>query len=435
MIPTSIAASAQLPEFDVVIVGAGMVGSTLAAALAQTSVRVGLIEARDLSQGMGPDGRASALALGTVRMLDQIGAWPTIHSLGVSPIHQIQVCDGDRLGLCHLNREAIQEPALGYIVENRVTQQGVAEVIGAAPNIQVISPARVHGFVSQGDHVQVDLVTPAGIRSLQGQLLVAADGGRSPLRSLAGIPVWGWGYGQACVVTTVITERSHQQVAYERFHPSGPFAILPMTDPLHPESPRRSCVVWTIRSEDREQLMGLSDPEFIAALSTSFGSQLGPIQSVSPRACYTPRRQHSCSYIGSRLALVGDAAHSTHPVGGQGVNLGMRDVAVLASLVIQAHGQAQDLGGRELLRRYQRLRRWENEGVLLGTDLANRAFSNRILPLRWLRRLGLQGLDRMLWPKQVLMRQAMGIAPYQPQLTPQIGSLSVTEVPDPSPVC
>ncbi len=407
---------ALIPEFDVLIVGAGMVGSTLAAALAHTSLRVGLIEARDLCQGVGPDGRASALALGTVWMLDQVGAWPKMQSLGVSPIHQIQICDGDQLGLCHLNREAIQAEALGYIVENRVTQLGLAEVIAAAPNIEVISPARVQAFQNNPDRVQVELLTPEGISQVRAQLLVAADGGRSPLRGMAGIPVWGWDYGQTCLVTTVITEQPHQQVAYERFQPSGPFAILPMISEDPAEPSHRSCVVWTIRSTDRERLMSLSDQDFTEAISASFGPQLGQIRSVSPRACYVPRRQHSRSYIGSRLALVGDAAHSTHPVGGQGVNMGMRDVAALGSLLDQAHQQGQDLGGVELLQRYQRIRHWENWSVLLGTDTANRLFSNTLLPLQWIRRLGLWGLDRMPVAKQGVMKQAMGIAAYQPRL-------------------
>ena len=421
MISTHPVSGVPLSEFDVLIVGAGMVGSTLAAALAHTPLRVGLIEARDLSQGVGPDGRASALALGTVWMLDQLGAWPQMQSLGVSPIHQIQVCDGEQVGLCCLDREAIQVEALGYIVENRVTQLGLAEVIAAAPNIQVISPVQVQGFEVNGDRAQVQLWGLEGGSQVSTQLLVAADGGRSPLRGMARIPVWGWDYGQTCLVTTVVTEHPHRQVAYERFQPSGPFAILPMTpvDPLAPS--QRSCVVWTIRSTDQDGLMSLSDQDFIEAISGSFGPQLGPIQSVTPRACYVPRRQHSRSYIGSRLALVGDAAHSTHPVGGQGVNMGMRDVAALASLVHQAHQQGQDLGGVELLRRYQQIRRWENWSVLFGTDAANRLFSNTLLPLQWIRRLGLRSLEWMSLPKQALMRQAMGIATYQPRLQlPQI---------------
>ncbi|MFQ3613448.1 MAG: UbiH/UbiF/VisC/COQ6 family ubiquinone biosynthesis hydroxylase, partial [Cyanobacteriota bacterium] len=397
-------------DFDVGIVGAGMVGSTLAVALGQAGIRVALIESRDLGQGVGPDGRASALALGTARILERLGAWPLMQSWGVSPIHRIQVSDGESPLVAQLRREMIQAPALGYIVENQITQKALLQRIQECPSVTVLSPAQVQGFSARPDHMQVELSQEGSRHTLRTAVLVGADGARSQLREWAGIPVSRWGYGQVCIVSTLTHELPHAQVAYERFQPSGPFAILPTPDP------HRSCVVWTARQSDRERLMSLPEEEFLQAIQPSFGSQLGALLAASPRACYEPQRSHAQTYIGSRLALVGDAAHTTHPVGGQGVNLGMRDVAALTALLIEAKTTGRDPGAPALLQAYERCRRPENELVLFGTDAANRLFSNRNGLLLILRRLGLWSLDSLPLLKPALMRQAMGIRPQQPQL-------------------
>ncbi|MEN9232122.1 MAG: UbiH/UbiF/VisC/COQ6 family ubiquinone biosynthesis hydroxylase [Thermostichus sp. DG02_5_bins_236] len=412
-------------DFDVGIVGAGMVGSTLAVALGQAGIRVALIEGRDLGQGVGPDGRASALALGTTRILERIGVWPLMQSWGVSPIHRIQVSDGESPLVAQLHREMIQTPALGYIVENQITQKALLQRIRECPSVTVFSPALVQGFSAQPDHMQVELSQDGSRHTLRTALLVGADGSRSQLRERAGIPVSRWGYGQVCIVSTLTHELPHAQVAYERFQPSGPFAILPTTDP------HRSCVVWTARQSDRDRLMSLPEGEFLQAIQPSFGSQLGALLAASPRACYEPQRSHARTYIGSRLALIGDAAHTTHPVGGQGVNLGMRDVAALAALVMKTLAWGWDPGAPQLLQTYERCRRRENSWVLLGTDMANRLFSNRIGPLMLVRQLGLWSLDSLPLLKPALMRQAMGIRPQQPQLQqlPSLNSLEPSTTP------
>jgi 2-octaprenyl-6-methoxyphenol hydroxylase len=397
-------------DFEVVIAGAGMVGSTLAAALGQAGIRVGLIEGRDLSQGVGPDGRASALALGTARILQRIGVWPLMEAWGVSPIHRIQVSDGEGPWVAQLRREMLQAPALGYVVENQITQKALLQRIRECPSVTLFSPAQVQSFSPAADHLRVELAQEGSRQTLRAALLVVADGARSRLREQAGIPLSRWGYGQVCIVSTLTHEHPHQQVAYERFQASGPFAILPTPDP------HRSCVVWTVRQADRDWLMGLSEAEFLQAIRPWFGSQLGALLAASPRACYQPQRAHAQTYIGSRLALVGDAAHTTHPLGGQGANLGMRDVAALAALLIEAKMAGRDPGDPALLKAYERCRRPENALVLFATDAANRLFSNRSWPLLVLRRLGLWGLEVLPLLKPALMRQAMGIRPHQPQL-------------------
>lgn len=411
--PLAIAPTAAKPrrlDFEVVIAGAGMVGSTLAAALGQAGIRVGLIEGRDLSQGVGADGRASALALGTARILQRIGVWPLMEAWGVSPIHRIQVSDGESPWMAQLCRETLQAPALGYVVENQITQKALLQRIRECPSVTLFSPAQVQSFSPAADHIRVELAQEGSRQTLRAALLVIADGARSRLREQAGIPLSRWGYGQVCIVSTLTHEHPHRQVAYERFQASGPFAILPTPDP------HRSCVVWTVRQADRDWLMGLSEAEFLQAIRPWFGSQLGALLAASPRACYEPQRAHAQTYIGSRLALVGDAAHTTHPLGGQGANLGMRDVAALAALLIEAKMAGRDPGDPALLQAYERCRRPENALVLFATDAANRLFSNRSWPLLVLRRLGLWGLEVLPLLKPALMRQAMGIRPHQPQL-------------------
>ena len=338
---------------------------------------------------------------------------------GVSPIQRIQVSDGEFSRVAMLRREEIGAEALGYIVPNRVTQMGVMGAIDRGERVEWLGATQVVDVHYDADGVRV-AIAPSSLaedsnpstqpsRWLRAKLLVAADGARSRLRERAAIPLSRWGYSQACIVTTVTTELSHDQTAFERFQPSGPFAILPMHSLAGAGPSHRSCVVWTIQEGDREHLMGLDDARFIEAISPWFGAQLGRITEVTARACYVPQRLHCRRYVDERFALVGDAAHSTHPVGGQGVNLGMRDVAVLAQVLGEAAAAGEDVGSLAVLRRYERWRWGDNGAVLWVTDVANRMFSNRIWPLQWLRRLGLVALPLVPWLKKWLMVRAMGL--------------------------
>lgn len=402
-------------DYDVLVVGAGMIGSTLVAALTQTNVRVGWIEAEE--QVFGSDGRSSALALGTAEILKQLQVWPLMEKMGVSPIDRIRISDGSSTQTCELYAADIQKQALGYVVDNQLTQTALRQVIQPFPQIQAICPARVKAIDPQDSFIAVTIDHQGQEQILRAQLILAADGSRSLLRDLAGISKTTWEYNQVCIVSTVTTEYPHQQVAYERFQPSGPFAILPMTAGSNPtQNSHRSCVVWTAPAHDRDRILSLSEADFLKAMAPSFGSQLGELTSASRPQSYVPRRLHSHRYVALRFALVGDAAHSTHPVGGQGVNMGMRDVAVLASLLSYAHQQGDDLGHASLLCRYERSRWLENQGILLATDVANRLFSNTCLPLAWGRRLALQSLNHLDPIRHLLMRQAMGVAPYQARL-------------------
>lgn len=411
-------------DCDVLIVGGGMVGLTLAAALGNTDLRVEVVERRSMalqqsgSVEMGADGRASALALGTIHMFRGLGLWPEMQAMGVSPIHRIRVSDSDFPHAAYLRREDIGAEALGYIVPNCVTQSAALSFLQTCENVTLRFSMQVGQVDRNSDGVQFAL-TPASqpeeecadnnLRWRRAKVLIAADGARSPLRQQANISVCRWGYRQACIVTTVTTERAHQQTAYERFQPIGPFAILPMHDPHGRAESHRSCVVWTVPEDDLDRLMNLSDEAFIAELSPWFGPQLGQVLEVCPRTSYCPQRSISSTYVQPRFALVGDAAHSTHPVGGQGVNLGMRDVAALAQVLVEAQAAGEDIGSLQVLRRYQQWRQGNNRAVLFVTDFANRLFSNRIWPLQWLRRLGLVSLQFVPPIKRWLMREAMGL--------------------------
>lgn len=411
-------------ECDVLIVGGGMVGMSLAAALGQTSLRTGIVEpippwqrSRSNSAGvpLQDDRRASAIALGSVEILDQIGAWTVMQALGVSPIHRVVVSDEGFPLTATLSCDDLDLRALGYVVANRVTETALGQVLASQP-VKWFSPAKVTAIASHPTHLQVSLESEGKQQQVSASLVVGADGRQSWVRQWANIPLSAWEYNQALIVCTITTEFPHNQVGYERFHRSGPFAILPMVAPAEAPTDHRSCVVWTTRAQECDRLMSLNDADLIETMAPRISSDLGCVLSVSARACYTPRRQHSRRYRAHRLALVGDAAHATHPVGGQGLNMGLRDVAALASLLIRANDLGTDPGDVDLLHQYQRQRRTDNATVLFGTDLANRLFSNNWLPLQWIRRLGLIGIDQILPLKQELMRYAMGLAANQPSV-------------------
>jgi 2-octaprenyl-6-methoxyphenol hydroxylase len=404
-------------KFDVLIVGAGMVGASLACALgdrhnsSNRGLRVGVIESKaDWQQGQfGADGRASAIALGSSFIWQNIGVWDGMKQRGVTPMHAIQISDGDFSQKVELKRGEMGKEALGFIVENAVTQASLLEFIQECNNIEIICPARITDveYSLVEDVMQVKVSSESGEQIFETKLLVGADGGRSLVRELAQIPISEKSYPQTCIVVTVKSEHSHQNIAYERFQPSGPFAILPLERD-------RCCIVWTATLEETPALLALSEADFMQALKHRFGDQLlaslGKLSLESrTRANYVPRWMHSKTYIQPRLALIGDAAHTTHPIAGQGMNLGIRDVGALAEVITSAHKQGQDLGAIAVLNRYQAGRRWDNLGVIWLTDLTNRLFSNQNFLFQWLRRLGLVAIATLLPIKKVLMYLMMGL--------------------------
>jgi len=407
--------------FDVLIVGAGMVGASLACALgdkncaANRNLKVGIIESNDsfLRGEFTSDGRASAIAYGSSQIWQNIGVWGGMQRRGVTPMHMIQVSEGDLPYQVQLRREDMGQEALGYIVENSVTLASLWEFARECSNLELICPAKILDLEildtksgSDRDVMRVKISSDIGEQYLETKLLIGADGGRSQVRQMAKIAISEHLYEQTCIVTTVKFENSHQNFAYERFQASGPFAILPLGSD-------RSCIVWTATTEETPQLLALDESTFLQELAKRFGvtlmDKLGKISVISNvRANYVPRWMHSQTYIQPRLALIGDAAHTTHPIAGQGMNLGIRDVNALANVLKAAHQNHEDLGAIAVLKRYEAKRKWDNLGVIWLTDISNRLFSNHNWFFKVLRRFGLLLLQ--ISPlKRVLMYFMMGL--------------------------
>ncbi len=402
--------------FDVLIVGAGMVGASLACALGakndvtERDLRVGIIESNP-HFGHGEftaDGRASAIAYGSSQIWQNIGVWAGMQRRGVTPMHRIKVSEGDLPYQVQLRCEDAGKEALGYIVENSVPLAALWEFAKECPNIELLCPAQIVdiAYASDRDVMRVKISSAIGDQYLETKLLVAADGGRSRVRQLANIEIDELNYDQTCIVTTIQSDRPHQNLAHERLQPSGPFAVLPLGSD-------RACVVWTATKAETPQLLALDETAFLQELTQRFGQplmeQLGNIRVISHnRANYTPRWMHTKSYIQPRLALIGDAAHTTHPIAGQGMNLGIRDVNALAKVLKTAHQNHEDIGALTVLKRYESERKWDNLSVILLTDFSNRLFSNHNWFFKILRRLGVLILQISLF-KRLLMHFMMGM--------------------------
>lgn len=394
-------------DYDVVIVGGGIVGLTLACALKDSGLQIALIEAKQASAAASR-GQAYHINLLSSRIYAGIGVWEQMRS-GANPIEQIQLSDGDYPYIVRFLLQDLQTPALGYVAEHRVVLAALQEFLRQCPNVTYLCPVEVSATQTEADRVQLELNQAGKTWQVRSRLLVAADGARSPIRQRAGIQSFGWQYWQSCVVAFVQPEQPHRNIAYERFQPDGPFAILPL--------PNNLCrIVWTAPRAEAEAILALDDAAFLAKLNTRYGDQMGELALVGDRFLFPVHLRQSHQYVRSRLALIGDAAHCCHPVGGQGVNLGIRDAAALAEVLKIAHQQGQDLGDLQVLRRYERWRKWENLKILGFTDVLDRLFSNNILPLIILRRSGLWMLQHIYPVKQIALRLMVGLSDRLPDL-------------------
>ena len=285
-----------------------------------------------------------------------------------------------------------------YAAEHHVLMAALQASLQESNSLDYLAPAQLRQ-VHYGETVHCDIEQDGQVWTCTTDLVVAADGGRSPLRSQAEIGTLGWQYWQSCITTVVAPAESHQNIAYEKFWPSGPFAILPL--------PNGHCqIVWTAPTAEAKALMDLPRAKFLNLLQARYGEQMGRIEMLKDPLLFPVKLMQSHCYVKPHLALVGDAAHSCHPVGGQGLNMGIRDAAALAEVLVEAHSRSEDLGSLAVLHRYQRWRRWENTVVLSMTDLLNRSFSNHWLPLVAVRRLGIWTLQRV-WPLRWLALQLM----------------------------
>jgi len=399
---------APLPEaVDILVIGGGPVGGLAAAILGQAGLSVAVIEAADpaLLARPGTDGRSIAVALSAQRVFAGGGVWPLM-AAEAEPIRDIRVTDGHSPVFLHYDHRELGDQPFGWIVENTTIRRAVHQRLRDLPTVHLAAPAQVVSLVRAAGAVTAEL---ADGRRIGASLAIGADGRPSFVRRSAGIPVTRLDYRQSGIVTTVAHDRPHRGIAHERFLPSGPFAILPMIG-------NRSSIVWTERLHLADAIVGQDDAGFARELRDRFGDFLGPLTLAGPRFHYPLTLQVAGRMVDHRLALVGDAAHGMHPVAGQGMNMGIRDVAALAEAVVDARRLGLDAGGPAVLERYQRRRRFDNMLMLGLTDALVRLFSNDVAPLKALRDLGLGAVEELPGLKRLLMRHAMGTVGNLPRL-------------------
>ncbi len=403
-------------NYDVIIVGAGLVGASFALSLAihsaENALKVALVEASPA--GGAPDlthfdPRVVALTPHSQQLFETLNVWADMKRQRVSPYMDMQVWDAEGTGRIDFNCGQVQQPCLGHIVENSVVLSSVLDAVEKETSITVLRPAKVEQVLlphedSQGEGVTVLLESGEPLR---GKLLVAADGAHSRVRELVNLPTREWAYGQKAIVTTVYTEKPHQQTAYQRFLETGPLAFLPLSCEDHRAS--ASSIVWSADESLADQLMALSDDDFCLSLAQSFEHRLGAVTQVEKRYCIPLHQRHATKYFKAGVALIGDAAHTLHPLAGQGVNLGLLDCEVLSEEIVRASKRSIALGDEQILRRFQRRRRGNNLAMMGLMEGFKRLFGSDDVTLRWLRNEGMGTLNNVPLVKNSLIREAMGL--------------------------
>ncbi|HLA75221.1 MAG TPA: 2-octaprenyl-6-methoxyphenyl hydroxylase [Gammaproteobacteria bacterium] len=400
-----------MTDYDIIIIGAGMVGASLACALRGQAFRIGLIEAVPFSNDAQPsyDARTTALSYGTKRIFDGMGLWEQLNGK-VTPIKKIHISDQGHCGFTRLDAAEQGCEAYGYVVENYSLGKVFADNINTLPNVELLCPARVEDVTIDAESARVTVQLGEAERcTYTTRLVVLADGRKSPVRERLGIQASHWSYGQSAVIANISAARAHGNVAYERFTRQGPLALLPMSD-------NRCAVVWTLRDDNLDSVMGLGDSGFLHALQTQFGWRLGKLLQVGKRYSYPLALMRSHELVRPRLALIGSAAHTLHPVAGQGFNLGLRDVAVFAQVLVSAGQEGLEPGHIAVLERYAQWRQRDHQHVTTFTDALVHVFSNDVAPLVAARNIGLVLADILPLFKDALVRQGMGLAGRQPRL-------------------
>lgn len=394
--------------FEVAVVGGGPVGLTLALALVRSleGVRVALLDRREFT--VPKDQRASAIAAGVRRVFESLGVWDVL-AAQASPIHRMRITDSGRgdisrpLFLSFEGDVAPGEP-FAHMLPNKAAIAALLEAI--AGRVTPFAPVQVAGFSADNGLARLSLEDG---RVIAAPLVVAADGAQSTLRRMAGISVVTHDYRQSGIVTTIAHELEHEGTAYEHFRPAGPFASLPLAG-------RRSSLVWTERPEEAEHYRQMPLEEVAGEIEAVMGSSLGAVTVEEKLQIFPLRMQIARDFVAPRLALVGDAAHVVHPIAGQGLNLGVKDVAALAETMVEAMRLGADHGGGEVLERYQRWRRFDTALMAMVTDVMNRLFSNDVAPVRAMRDLGLGVVDRMPMLKDAMIARAAGVERGGPRL-------------------
>jgi len=407
------AKSKENAEYDVVIAGGGMIGTSLALALSPLGLRVAVVEAIARGAALQPsfDDRSTALSRSTQRMFEAMDLWDPIRSAS-TPIKRIHVSDKGRFGFSHIDAAEQKVEALGYVVINRVLGEVLQQALDGDESIDVICPAKISA-ISAAPNVMTASVSSKGKKTqeLACRLLVAADGANSSVRDMMGVTASQTSYGQRAVVGNLLTEKSLDNVAYERFTDVGPLALLPIAD-------ERAAFIWTVAENDASRVLALEDEAFLVELQTAFGNRLGEFSRVGKRAAYPLSLSKALRLTAARSVLVGNAAHGLHPVAAQGFNLGMRDVAALCDCIADACADSDvDIGNQELLSRFADWRKADQAKLVSFTDGLVKLFASTRIQTRLLRNAGMLGFDFIPGVRSEFARQTMGLAGRLPRLS------------------
>ncbi|MBK8750447.1 MAG: 2-octaprenyl-6-methoxyphenyl hydroxylase [Candidatus Competibacteraceae bacterium] len=399
-------------NYDVLIIGGGMVGASLACALAGQDLRIGLVEAAPLnvSEHPGYDDRSIALAQGTRRIFQTLGLWDAL-ALTATPIRQIHISERGGIGFAHLDSRDQGVDALGYVAEARLIGAALLAQLPTLSGVDLLCPARLEQVVIKPEaaYATVHFFNEDRTVEIRARLLVAADGAQSPVREQLGIAAVRWEYGQHAVIANITPTLPHENIAYERFTAAGPIALLPMSD-------QRCAVVCTVNDSEVPAVMALDDADFLSLVQERFGDRLGPFVRVGRRQSYPLFLLKAREHARARVAVIGNAAHTLHPIAGQGFNLGIRDVAALAEVIAEARPSGEDIGDLRVLSRYADWRRWDQRRTIAFTDALNRLFANPLWPVRAARNLGLLAFDLCPPLKRQFARQTMGLDGRLPKL-------------------
>ena len=410
----------QPKEFDVVIAGAGMVGASLACLLAESSLSIALVDRKRLVQGKDSDSpklhsdkfdpRVSAISQASQQLFRQLGVWEDMNAVRVCNYNAMQVWDAEGTGSIDFSAEQINQPELGSIVENSIIIAALHKRVAQLENVFSITPFSIESFeqVEREDGLIVKLNADDG-QAIRAPLIIAADGANSKLRALANFECREWDYEQHALVTTVRTQLPHNNTALQRFMETGPLAFLPLRSATEDDTQHFCSIVWSMLPDQAERVMSLSEDEFNSELAAALESKLGAIEWSDKRFVFPLRQRHALDYVKESIVLVGDAAHTIHPLAGQGVNLGLLDAKALAEELQRGIEAGRSVADPKVLLRYQRRRKGNNLSMMWLMEGFKRLFGQQDLSIRWLRNIGMNAVDKMTPIKNQLIRKAMGL--------------------------